>query len=238
MSELKDTAKSFLLRWSRRKRAALRRAPGDAAAEHGQETDAETDAQTDAEVNAGAQPPGRPVLPAPGLEDLPPIESITATTDLRAFLRPGVPEDLVRSALRRAWVADPAIRDFVGIAENQWDFTKPDTIPGFGSLELTLELRRIVADLVGSAARPSDRPHPEDVANRPSEQQGATAASANAQASETQASNKSDQEDILSGDAVAVARLSNENSGASERTDGPETNSCQFYRKHGKAEPR
>jgi hypothetical protein len=30
--------------------------------------------------------------------------------------------------------ADPAIKDFVGPSENNWDFTKPDTIPGFGSL--------------------------------------------------------------------------------------------------------
>jgi hypothetical protein len=30
--------------------------------------------------------------------------------------------------------ADPAIKDFVGSSENNWDFTKPDEIPGFGSL--------------------------------------------------------------------------------------------------------
>jgi hypothetical protein len=30
--------------------------------------------------------------------------------------------------------ADPAIKDFVGPSENGWDFTKPDTIPGFGSM--------------------------------------------------------------------------------------------------------
>ena len=66
---------------------------------------------------------------------LPPIESITAATDIRAFLAPGVPEELTRAALRRVWVTDPTIRDFVGLAENQWDFTNPDGVPGFGSLE-------------------------------------------------------------------------------------------------------
>jgi hypothetical protein len=30
--------------------------------------------------------------------------------------------------------ADPAIKDFVGLSENGWDFSKPDTIPGFGSM--------------------------------------------------------------------------------------------------------
>jgi hypothetical protein len=30
--------------------------------------------------------------------------------------------------------ADPAVRNFVGMSENGWDFNKPDTIPGFGAV--------------------------------------------------------------------------------------------------------
>jgi len=41
------------------------------------------------------------------------------------------------------------IRDLVGLAENQWDFTKPDGVPGFGLLELTEDLRRIAASVFG-----------------------------------------------------------------------------------------
>jgi hypothetical protein len=65
---------------------------------------------------------------------LPSIDSITANTDIRIFLQSGVPAELTEAALRRAWVSDPTIRDFIGIAENQWDFTNPTTIPGFGPL--------------------------------------------------------------------------------------------------------
>jgi hypothetical protein len=36
--------------------------------------------------------------------------------------------------LREIW-RDPAIRDFVGLSENSWDFTAPETIPGFGPIE-------------------------------------------------------------------------------------------------------
>ena len=68
------------------------------------------------------------------LASLPSIESIAADTDIIAFLRAGVPAELTRAALRRAWASDPAIRDFIGIAENQWDFNDPDAIPGFGPL--------------------------------------------------------------------------------------------------------
>ena len=69
--------------------------------------------------------------------DLPSIEAITADTDVRGFLQSHVPAELTRAALRQAWTSDPAIRDFVGIAENQWDFNDPSAIPGFGPLGVT-----------------------------------------------------------------------------------------------------
>lgn len=145
MSEPDDQAENFLQRWSQRKRAAKMRPPD------------ETEPAEAAKADAGA-PPGATTTPAFDLPTfdpatLPPIESITATSDIRAFLAPGVPEELSRAALRRAWSADPAIRDFIGLAENQWDFTKPDGVPGFGSLELTPEIRRMVAQLFGDAPK-------------------------------------------------------------------------------------
>ena len=33
-----------------------------------------------------------------------------APSDIRAYLAPGVPAELTRAALRRAWLADPTIR--------------------------------------------------------------------------------------------------------------------------------
>lgn len=76
--------------------------------------------------------------PSPAAFDparLPPIETIVADSDIQQFLREGVPAELTRAALRSAWTADPAIRDFVGIAENQWNFNERAGIPGFGPLE-------------------------------------------------------------------------------------------------------
>jgi hypothetical protein len=76
------------------------------------------------------RPATQSVFDAPSL---PPIESIGPSSDIRAFLKPGVPQDLTRAALRRAWATDPAIRDFIGLSENSWDFNAPDAVPGFGS---------------------------------------------------------------------------------------------------------
>jgi hypothetical protein len=38
----------------------------------------------------------------------------------------------VPAAKLQALVADPTVRDFQGLSENSWDFSKPESIPGFG----------------------------------------------------------------------------------------------------------
>ena len=133
MSNADSSIERFLQRWSRRKRATTR------DIEH-----APKEPQND---GGAAAPQGLPPTLTP--ESLPPVEGIGAATDVRAFLKPRVPADLTRAALRRAWVSDPGIRDFIGIADNQWDFTKPGGVPGFGPLKLTPDLERMVAELFG-----------------------------------------------------------------------------------------
>jgi Protein of unknown function (DUF3306) len=81
---------------------------------------------------------------------LPSIEAITADTDIRGFLQNGVPAELVRAALRQAWASDPAIRNFVGIAENQWDFNDPNAMPGFGPLPERDSAPALIAQALGS----------------------------------------------------------------------------------------
>jgi Protein of unknown function (DUF3306) len=155
---------NFIARWSRRKREAA------------QETDAAKPAaapEPTAEGTPTDDTPRRGDTAAPARENtseppqsafdpekLPPIESITAESDIRAFLRPGVPPELTRAALRRAWAADPKIRDFVGLADYAWDFNTPGAIAGFGALEPSEELRQQVARMVGRslADGPSEKP--------------------------------------------------------------------------------
>jgi len=130
---------NFLGRWSRLKR--------EAAQSPKPETARADERAGDAPTNDVA-----PVVPRTETTDvpfdrasLPPIESIDALSDIRDFLAPGVPPALTHAALRRAWVADPAIRDFVGLSENAWDFTTPGSIPGFEAIGDSEELRRLVA---------------------------------------------------------------------------------------------
>src|ERR1051326_3493234 len=117
---------AFLARWARRKREAAA-ARSEAAAEP-------PPAAAPAENQAPEAPAPGPVSvsESPPAPELPPIDAIDAATDIRAFLKADVPQDLARAALRRAWSTDPAIRDFVGLSENSWDFTAPEGVPGFG----------------------------------------------------------------------------------------------------------
>jgi hypothetical protein len=80
---------------------------------------------------------------------LPSIESIVADTDISGFLQSRVPAALTRAALRQAWSSDPAIRDFIGIAENQWDFNDPAAMPGFGPLLEGDRLPELLAQALG-----------------------------------------------------------------------------------------
>jgi hypothetical protein len=154
MSEADD----FLSRWARRKRAVaeaeraeeLKPARAEAAPAHAPEAPL---AQTSEATPAPAA--RAPEVPAPtasefDLDRLPPIDTIGADTDISAFLKPGVPSALRHAALRRAWTADPVIRAFKGLAENDWDFNSPDT-PGFGPLDPGFDVKKMVAQLFGGA---------------------------------------------------------------------------------------
>jgi hypothetical protein len=140
----------FLTRWSRRKRDAVETEQAKGApAEHdvGPGNAVPENETPFVEGSEGAKS-SEPVF---DLNDLPPIESITAATDIRPFLALGVPVDIARAALRRAWSADPRVRDFVGLADYDWDYHTPGSAAGFGPLEMTDELRRMVARIMGDS---------------------------------------------------------------------------------------
>lgn len=130
-----SVGESFLARWARRKHAAATNARDQPKPE-----DAGDEASADAA--AGSLPAGESQsLVDPG--NLPPIETIGAGSDIRPFLGTGVPADLTRAALRRAWSADPAIREFIGLSENSWDFNALGSVPGFGALTME-DARRLL----------------------------------------------------------------------------------------------
>jgi hypothetical protein len=136
----------FLSRWSRRKRHGAEQTASPAQALPNAEPQQLGEAASAIGGAAGESAGDTdPASPPPDLGALPSLDSIAAGSDIRAFLARGVPADLTRAALRRAWSADPAIRDFVGLAENAWDFNAPGGVPGFGPLDLADEVKQRLA---------------------------------------------------------------------------------------------
>ena len=146
----------ILSRWSRRKRETAesanepKQSDGEARVKSG---DAPMAQNTAADRTGPAFDPAK----------LPSIESITAETDIRNFLAPSVPPVLTRAALRRVWTTDLKIRDFVGLADYDWDFNAPGSMAGFGALESTDALRRQVADLIGRDAAKGNNDPPKPI---------------------------------------------------------------------------
>jgi hypothetical protein len=139
MASMTDESQTFLARWSRRK--ALART-GEAP-EPAPSADAAPPAEAEDDTDE---------IP---LEDLPPIESIDAGTDLAPWLRKKVPEAWKRAALSRMWAADPSISEFVGLADYAWDWNAPDGVPGFGPLRAADNVAELLAQAVGQAPRPA-----------------------------------------------------------------------------------
>lgn len=168
---------SFLSRWSRLKRG---------------ETDKPTPHEQP-EASPAERPSEQPVAEVRA-EDLPSIDDLEIDSDISAFLQKGVPEHLQRLALRKMWTLDPAIRDFIEVAENQYDFNA-GAVPGFGELAPGVDMQRLLAQAIGAepakpsqsetdAVRQAAADHPAASMHQPSPQTPATADVAMQQATE------------------------------------------------------
>lgn len=133
---------NFLARWSRRKRNTS----PDTREQLKRENDG-SDVASEASAASASSGETKPPFDA---ASLPPIESIGAGSDIRAFLAVGVPSDLTRAALRRVWLKDPKIRNFIGLSENSWDFNAPGAMAGFGPIDKE-EAARVLTRLLGES---------------------------------------------------------------------------------------
>lgn len=140
------TERGILQRWVRLKHEAKTTVQQAGAVSTGLEEPTELPG-----IDAAVQEPFDPTT-------LPSIDSITADTDIVAFLKSGVPAALTRAALRRAWTSDPAIREFIGIAENQWDFNDPKGMAGFGRLDASESGVTFLAQLSNTPGEMPDLP--------------------------------------------------------------------------------
>ncbi|WP_439575077.1 DUF3306 domain-containing protein [Phreatobacter sp.] len=155
----------FLSRWSRLKREQAEQ----------EATQADSAGSTPSDPDAGAAGPdperaGENLAPQTPLEDLieslPKIEDLVPGQDVSAFMQAWVPSDLRHAALRRMWLVDPAIRDYVSPAlDYAYDYNNPSSIAGFGPMETSADQIREVMDMfdravAGKGADESQDPDP------------------------------------------------------------------------------
>ena len=230
---------NFLSRWSRRKleaeqdSAEPQRADETASVPESRPQEATPDKKLDR-----PDQPDKSDEPVFDIASLPSIESITAETDIRMFLQKGVPAQLTRAALRRAWIADPTIRDFKEIAENQWDFATGSDLPGFGSLDASADdIRKMVADIFGDGPKPpAEASSPTEVQPEPVEAKAQLegpapkAATEIADANEDQLSSKAVTDDVVQRSEVDIAMQ--------QRIADDEYKAAPAPRLHGRALPR
>lgn len=251
MTDRENPSGGFLERWSRRKLEAERQTP-DRAREDVTARAPEPKVENKAQVSTGEAPATRSdKAPAPSdtkpafdITSLPSLESITAATDVRAFLAPGVPAELTRAALRRAWTADPAIRDFKGLAENDWDFTDPKAMAGFSDLPADYDVKKVIAQIFGEkdkAADPADAAEPDRaVASvQPSGQPKEIAAAEESQPPALDgpgAAEPAEREQVASVEVDLVHRNNNTATHNSSSTDAQEETKTR--RPHGRALPQ
>lgn len=139
----------FLSRWSRRKRAAE------------VEVEEEAPAPVDPAPAAEPEPDPEPVLSDEELAALPRIEDLTPDTDIRVFLRPGVPVALKNAAMRRMWLLTPAIRDHRDPAvDYAWDWNTPGGVPGDGCGPSPERAAQMLRDLLDPPKPQPPEPEP------------------------------------------------------------------------------
>lgn len=164
----------FLSRWSRRKR-------GDEVPEPEATPAPGVEAAPEAPPPQAEAPPTAPPEPEFDLASLPPIETLDAGSDFSVFLKPGVPQALRTAALRKAWTADPLIRDYMSSLDYAWDFNTPGGLPyGFSNVlaETGEALRKLVNQAIGQMEPEEEKPAPTALVEAPMLEPGPSLAEA------------------------------------------------------------
>lgn len=92
------------------------------------------------------------------LAALPSIDELTPQTDIRAFLRKGVPKPLRNAALRRMWMLTPSIRDHNDPAvDYAWDWNTPGGVPGDGAAPTPERAAQMLRDLLNPCRAAEDQ---------------------------------------------------------------------------------
>jgi hypothetical protein len=216
-----DQDRSFLARWSQRKQEAKQPEPKQEApvAEANSPPEQVAEGKSEQEFD---------------LSSLPKLEEMTATTDITAFLRKGVPEHLRNEALRKSWALDPAIRNYVNPAlDYAYDWNTPGGVPGSSEIGIGVDVARLVSQIMGDAAsvaEPSPAVDPAKDPDDPAQSPEPNSAQEPAPALPTEPLRLGDE-------AVSAAQKPGTEAAPAGETDVASVALQQPVRRHGSAKP-
>jgi len=148
MAERVEEESGFLGRWSRLKREARTEEP------------AVEPVVSEAPTMLPAEPAEAEIaVVEEEAPELPSLDSLDSGSDYTGFLRPDVPAELRRQALRKAWASDPVIAGFRGFAEYDWDYNAP----GYGALLPTDDIARLLDAVLPDEKREEEEVGEEEV---------------------------------------------------------------------------
>lgn len=202
----------FLARWSKRKRAE-QAASAPAPEQKPDLAEGDDDSITEEELVA-----------------LPALEDFTPQTDIRPFLRKGVPQVLRNAALRKIWLLTPAIRDHKDPAvDYAWDWNTPGGVPGDGAAPTADRAAQMLRELVNPRRSAEDENTLETDAVTPAEPEADPLVSAVQKRPETSGDTAHSQGPDADPPPESAVVKSKEN----QSTNGPDTP----RRRHGGALP-
>ena len=185
------------------------------------------------EPQSASEPTSPPVSePELDVSKLPKVEDLTAESDIAAFMQKGVPEALQQLALRRMWSLDPSIRDFVEVAENQWDFNAVGGVYGlFQEIEPGTDVSVWLAQATSSLVPPEK---PSDVTRVAVDSEVPSTSIAKLPVSQV---NTEGQSSDLPGEVATPKSLANVSHEASPEPSDPIDQAKGSRRRHGGALP-
>ncbi len=92
------------------------------------------------------------VADAEAPEEVPPDLESLDLSEVAAWLRRRVPQAWKIAAMRKLWVADPAIRNFVGLADYAGDWNTPGGVAGFGPMTALDDMAELLRRAMGTPA--------------------------------------------------------------------------------------
>lgn len=151
MSAGDDRDEGFLARWSRRKRDVAEAEPKPL--------------QPAPEALPAGPDEHAAAAPEPEMVEPPSLDLIDKDFDLAHWLKQNVPETWKLAALRRAWLADPTIRNFENPARDYaLDWNTPGGAPGYGPLTESDDVGAMVRQIFGDPPEPQPPSATPDVA--------------------------------------------------------------------------